>query len=93
MHLGGTKPRCDLNCIWTEIPRCLLALRTCHSERFLGSDSYGLLSLNPKKVAVAGHLLVTLPLIATRAWRDNFSLCDSAAVCTQGLLQPKDTVP
>ena len=66
--MGGTKPRCDLNCIWTEIPRCLLALCTFHSEWFLGPDSYDLLSLDPEKVAMAGDRLITLDC-HVHAWR------------------------
>lgn len=38
-------------------------------EWFLAPDSSDLLSLNLEKVAMAAHLLVTLPLIAMRFWR------------------------
>lgn len=93
MHLGGTKPRSDLNCTWTEFLAVCRLSAPFHTEGSLGPDSYDLLSLNPKKVGMAGHLLVTLPLIAMRVLGDNFSLCKSAAVYTQGFLQLEDAIP
>lgn len=53
MHSWGTKPRYDLNCIWSEIPHLPLMLSTFHAksrEYFLAPRSCSLSNPVPRTV-------------------------------------------